>query len=191
MKNNKKLSDKLSGKNREGMPNIAFHIMTALMKLVDIFNNYSGKNFETLDLKLGQTVIDYGCGPARYIQNASNAVGDTGKVIAVDIHPLAIKKVEAKVEKFKLNNVEAVLANGYNTPIADSTVDVVYALDMFHMIEKPKALLTELSRLVKEGGIIIIEDGHQPRSETIEKINSSGVLTIIKESKCHVQCRKK
>lgn len=191
MKDRKKLSEKLSGKNREVIPNIAFHIMTALMKLVDFLKNYSGKNFETLGLKPGQTVIDYGCGPARYIRDASNTVGDSGKVIAVDIHPLAVKKVKAKIEKFKLKNVEAVLADGYNTPIADDTADVVYALDMFHMIKQPKEFLTELSRLIKQDGIIIIEDGHQPRSETIEKIKKSDLLKIIKESKFKVQCKKK
>ena len=148
------------------------------MKLMDFLGNYSSKNFQTLNLKLGQTVIDYGCGPARYIRKASNAVGKLGKVIAVDIHPLAIKKVEVRIEKFKLANVEAVLAEGYNTPIANETADVVYALDMFHMIRQPKEFLTELSRLLKQDGTIIIEDGHQPRSETIQKIkNSKSFLT--------------
>lgn len=190
MKNSKKLSDKLSGKDREMIPNIAFRIMTAIMKLMDFFGKHSSKNFETLDIKPGQYVIDYGCGPARYIKDASNAVGETGKVIAVDIHPLAIKEVKAKIEKFKLINVEAVLAEGYNTPIANETADVVYALDMFHMIKQTKEFLTELSRLLKQDGIIIIEDGHQPRSETIQKIKNSGVLKIIQETKFHVKCKK-
>ena len=191
MKNSKKLSDKLSGKNREVIPNIVFHIMTAIMKLMDFLGNHSSKNFQTLNLKPGQTVIDYGCVPARYIRNASNTVGESGKVIAVDIHPLAIKKVKVKIEKFKLINVEAVLAEGYNTPIANETADVIYALDVFHMIEQPQEFLTELSRLLKQDGIIIIEDGHQPRSETIQKIKNSGVLKIIQEGKFNVECKKK
>jgi len=69
-------------------------MMTAVMGIVDLLKKYSDKNFETLGLKSGQTVIDYGCGPARYIRNASEAVGKSGKVIAVDIHPLAIKNVK-------------------------------------------------------------------------------------------------
>lgn len=190
MENSKKLSNKLSGKNREVIPNIAFRIMTMMMKWMDFLGNQSSKKFKTLDLKPGQTVIDYGCGPARYIQKASNAVGELGKVIAVDIHPLAIKNVNAKIKKYKLSNVEAFLAKGYNTPIANETADVVYALDMFHMIKHPKEFLTELSRLVKLDGIIIIEDGHQPRAETIQKIENSGALKIIQETKFNVQCKK-
>jgi len=184
------IKEKLSGKNKEHIPNIAFRMMTSIMRIMDFWGNNSNKNFETLNLKKGQTVIDYGCGPARYIRNTSIAVGDSGKVIAVDIHPLAIKTVQAKIEKYNLNNVESVLANGYNTPIQNETADVVLALDMFHMIEQPTELLHEFSRVLKSDGVAIIEDGHQKRSETIRKIEKSNIFTIVQENKFHVRCKK-
>ncbi len=190
MKSKKTLGDILAGKNKEAIPNIAFHVMAFIMKLMDFFGKRYSKNFETLGLKPGQTVIDYGCGPARYIQIASNTVGKSGKVIAVDIHPLAISKVKEKIKKYKLTNVEAVLAEQYNTSIINDTADVIYALDMLHMIERPNELLKELSRLVKRDGAIIIEDGHQPRSKTIQKIETSGFLKIIQKTKFHVKCQK-
>lgn len=184
-----KIGEFFSGKNRESIPNIAFKVMTVLMKLMDVFVQHSRKNFETLGLKPGQTVIDYGCGPARYIEFASNAVGKDGKVIAVDVHPLAIAKVKDKIAKHNLSNVEAVRAQGYTTPISAEIADVVYALDMFHMIEQPNEFLKELSRLAKKDGTIIIEDGHQPRTDTINKIDKSGFLKIVQENKSHVQCQ--
>ena len=190
MEKRKKIGDVVTGKNRESIPNIAFHAMTLVMKLMDLLVKYSRKNFETLDLKSGQIVIDYGCGPARYIQNASDTVGKSGKVIAVDVHPIAISKVEKKIKKHKLTNVEAVLAEKYTTSIASDIADVVYALDMFHMIEQPDEFLKELGRLAKREGIIIIEDGHQPRADTIQKIERSGVLKIVQETRTHVKCQK-
>ena len=184
------IADFVSGRNRESIPNIAFRAMTLIMKLMDIFGQYSRKNFETLGLKPGQTVIDYGCGPARYIEFASNAVGKAGRVIAVDVHPLAVAKVKEKIERLNLLNVEAVLAEKYTTSISDEIADIVYALDLFHMIEQPNVFLKELSRLVKKDGIIIIEDGHQLRTDTIQKIEKSGLLKIIRETKSHVKCQK-
>jgi len=180
----------LTGKGREKMPNIAFHIMTAIMKTFDLLKNHSSKKFSTLEIENGQCVIDYACGPARYVKFASTAVGENGKVIAVDIHPLAIKKVNGIIKKYNLQNVEAVLADGYNSSIADGTADVIYALDVFHMIEQPREFLSELSRLLKPDGTIIIEDGHQPRSETIRKIKESGIIQIEEENKFHVRCKK-
>ena len=184
------IRDFLSGKNRESIPNFAFKAMTLVMKLMDIFGQYSRKNFETLGLKSGQTVIDYGCGPARYIEFASNAVGKAGRVIAVDVHPLAIAKVKGKIEKLDLSNVEAVLAEKYTTSIRAEIADIVYALDMFHMIAQPNEFLKELSRLAKRDGKIIIEDGHQPRTDTLQKIEKSGFLKIVQETKTHVKCQK-
>lgn len=186
----KKIGDSFSGKDRESLSNAGFKAMTLVMKLMDILGHHSRKNFKTLGLKSGQTVIDYGCGPARYIGFASSAVGKKGKVIAVDIHPLAIAKVKEKIKKLALTNVEAVLAEKYGTPISPETADIVYALDMFHMVEKPDEFLNELSRLVKKDGTIIIEDGHQPRTQTIQKIKQSGCLKIIQETKSHVKCHR-
>lgn len=178
----------MHGKGREHIPNLFFRLMTFTMKTIDVFANYSKKHFKTLELKENQIVVDYGCGPARYIKNASEAVGPNGKVFAVDIHPLAIEGVNKKIKKYGLGNVTPLLVKGYNCSIPDKTADVVYALDMFHMVKKPKELLTELARIVKAEGKIIIEDGHQPRSETLRKIEGAGLFTISQQNKHHVIC---
>lgn len=191
MKKSNKIQGLLLGTGREVIPNLAFIGMTAIMKLRDFFTNYAEKNIKNLNLERGQTVIDYGCGPARYIQSASRIVGETGEVIAIDIHPLAIKKANERIKKHSLLNAKAVLANGYDTSLPDETADVIYALDMFHMIEDPKELLSELARLVKPEGRVIIEDGHQPRAETKTKIENSECFEIINETKSFVECMKK
>ena len=190
MKKSNKVESIMMGKGREQIPNLFFRLMTYMMKITDLITNYAGKNIENLNIKPGQTVIDYGCGPARYIKDASRMVGPSGKVIATDIHPLAIKNVNDKIKKYKLSNVYATLANAYKTDIESGIADVVYALDMFHMIEQPKELLTELARLIKKDGRIIIEDGHQPRSETKTKIADSKILEIMRETKSFVECKK-
>ncbi len=190
MKNKENIYETLTGKDRDKIPDIAFKVMTFIMKLFDFFGNHSNKKFKTLGLKEGQTVVDYGCGPARYIKNASECVGDKGKVLAVDVHPLAIENVQHKIKNYNLQNVEAVLANGYSTSIDSNTADMVYALDMFHMVEKPSLLLQELHRIVKPDGVILIEDGHQSRTKTLQKINDFGLLTITESNKYHVKCKK-
>jgi ubiquinone/menaquinone biosynthesis C-methylase UbiE len=184
----KTIGNVMTGTEHEHIPNLFFRMMTFTMKITDILGNQSNKNFKTLGLKENQVVVDYGCGPARYIKNASEAVGPKGKVIAIDIHPLAIENVNKQIKKYGLKNVEAVQADGYSCSIKNNTADVVYALDMFHMIEQPKKLLTELARIVKPNGTVIIEDGHQARSKTISKIENSGLFTISNENKQHLVC---
>ncbi len=115
-------------------------------------------------------------------------VGEEGKVYAVDIHPLAIEAVIKKIKKFNLDNVEPVLVDGYTCGLTDGTADVIFAIDMFHNISNPEAFLKELRRIIKQGGFLIIEDGHQPREQTKEKIVSSKLWNIIEETKDHLRC---
>lgn len=188
---NNKIKNTLFGKEKDKIPNIAFRIMTGVMNVIDFFNNTADKNYKTLGLKKGQIVVDYGCGPARYIENASKSVSSTGKVYAVDIHPLAIENVKSIIKRKQLNNVEAILPEGYTTSIKDDCVDVVYALDMFHMVSSPMELLQEFHRILNDNGIAIIEDGHQKRNITIKKINDSNLFNIVEELDTHVRCKKR
>jgi ubiquinone/menaquinone biosynthesis C-methylase UbiE len=136
-------------------------------------------------------VVDYACGPARYIKYASEAIGPEGKLIAVDIHPLAIKKADAKIKKYGLKNVETILAEGYSCSLNNEIANIIYCLDTFHMIPDTNTFLQELSRILKQDGTLILEDGHQSREQTINKINEFGALNMIEETKLHVKCTKK
>ncbi len=169
------------------MPDIAFRMMSMSFQLIDLFNS-PAKLLDEVGIEKGFTVIDYGCGPGRYIKKASQLVGENGKVIAVDIHKLAIESVKRKAHKHNLKNVTPVLANGYSCDIDQNTADLIYALDMFHMIEKPELLLKELHRLIKTDGILIIDDGHQPHEKAKAKVIDSKVWNIIEESKRFLKC---
>ena len=80
------------------------------------------------------------------------------------------------------------MVNGYTCELNDNTADIIYALDMFHMIKNPALFLKELNRLIKKDGFLIIEDGHQLRSKTKKKIESSGVWSIVEETKDYLKC---
>ena len=81
-----------------------------------------------------------------------------------------------------------ILANGYSCSLNDDTADVIYAMDMFHMIETPNDFLKELHRLIKSDGFLIIEDGHQPREATKNKILDSSLWKIDSEHEKYLKC---
>ena len=60
---------------------------------------------------------------------------------------------------------------------------------MFFGIKNPTEFLTELKRITKNDGILVIDPGHQPRSVAKEKISASGCWDIVEESKDHMKCR--
>ena len=176
------------GNNQDKMSNYSFRMMSVIFKISDFFkpkHNY----VEQFDIKKGQTVIDYGCGPGRYIFKASDKVSTTGIIYAVDIHEMAIESAKKIIEKQGLNNVKPILANGYSVAIPDHTADLIYALDMFHMVADPDALLKEFHRLLKADGKLILESGHQPKSLAKEKIERTGLWKIMEENSRFFKCK--
>ncbi len=176
------------GIDREMIPDIGFYMMSLFFKVYYFFRSQD-KYFNSFGIKPGFVVIDYGCGPGDYIKPALAAVGEKGKVYAVDIHKLAIKSVKKLIKRKDMHNVIPVLADGYSCSIKDNKADLVYALDMFHMIEDVNPFLYELNRLLKKDGILILEDGHQKRESTKEKVRYSGKWEIIEETERHIRCK--
>jgi ubiquinone/menaquinone biosynthesis C-methylase UbiE len=172
------------------MSNSSFKLMTAIMKTMDLSNpTHIANRVKTFGITEGMTVVDYGCGPARYSPKYAKLVGDKGKVYAVDIHELAIEAVNKKIKKYSLQNVETKLASCYNSGLASHVADRVIALDMFFAVPDPTAFLKEIYRITKKDGLLIIDEGHQSREVAKQKIEASGVWEIISETKDHLTYR--
>lgn len=152
------------------MPAIAFRLMSATLALKDLFFPAIDQRVARFGIREGMTVIDYGCGPGRYTVRFSSLVGDRGKVYAVDIHELAIQAVKQKMEQRQLRNITPVLAKEYDSGLPDHTADITCAIDMFFGVAQPSTFLGELHRITKHEGLLVIDDGHQSRHTTLQKI---------------------
>ncbi|WP_455202231.1 class I SAM-dependent methyltransferase [Kaarinaea lacus] len=172
------------------MPNFAFRLMSFLLSIRDVLIP-AGKKLDQFNIDNGFIVVDFGCGPGSFVETASKLVGSSGKVYAVDVHPLAIKAVTEKAKKKNLENVIPILSTGYPVEIDDHTVDVIYALDMFHHIKDAGEFLKELHRLLKPDGTLFIESGHQRMANARQKIAKSGCWKIIREERNMFTCSPK
>ena len=159
-----------------------YRLMVWTFRIMDLFGN-PDRRLADFGLRKGNVVVDYGCGPGRYIRKAAEQVGPQGLVWAADIHPMAINLVEQKIEKYRLSNVVPVLLGDHSKTIPDHSADVVYALDMFHQVENPEGFLAEIYRITKSAGVFYLEDGHQPRSHSLIKIQRSSHWRVAREHK--------
>ncbi len=176
------------GNEMDRMPDWAFKSMAFMFNVADLFKLPDSK-LKPFNIQKGQTVIDYGCGTGRFLPGASALVGEKGMVYAVDIHELAIKSAFKQIEKHKLQNVKPIQTDGKIVDIPSQTADIIYALDMFHMVKDTNSFLKELNRMIKQDGTLFLEDGHQPRALTLEKIRKSACWDITEESKSFVICK--
>ena len=173
--------------NRTSESGLSFSLMVFTLKIASLFG-LRKRDLREFGVSRGKAVMDYGCGPGMYFEQASELVGEKGKVFAVEIHPLATKSVETLIEKRRLKNVSPVLADVSSCPLPDACVDLIYAMDMFHNVEDHMSFLKELRRLLSTEGRLILEDGHQKREETLRKIIESKVWRIAEERPRYVKC---
>ncbi|SCY28404.1 class I SAM-dependent methyltransferase [Desulfoluna spongiiphila] len=172
----------------EHLSNTAFRLMALAFRVKDLFSRRTDilAEFEMME---GMHVVDYGCGPGSYLRAASRLVGKTGLVTAVDIHPLAIQAVNERAFRLGLTNVMGLLTRGYDTPLDDHSVHIVYAMDMFHMVDDPTAMLTDIRRILVPEGVLFMDSGHQPDETARKKITDSGQFTIQRTTDRYFQCR--
>lgn len=152
------------------MPGLAFEGMTLFFKVMDLFRN-SGDVLDEIEIESGDVVLDFGCGPGRYEPGLSERVGPAGTVYALDIHPLAVRKVE----RLGLTNVKTILPNG-GTGLPDESVDIALLFDVFHMLSEPEKVLAEIYRILKPDGELACAIEHMSDEEAIERIVATGLF---------------
>ncbi|MFW9990966.1 MAG: class I SAM-dependent methyltransferase [Candidatus Odinarchaeota archaeon] len=155
---------------------LGFLMMSFFFRIRDKFVS-PRKELEKIPVKSGYHVLDYGCGPGSYTIAAAELVGDSGKVHAADIHPLAVKTVVKAASRRGLTNVEVVLTD-CETGLESKSIDMVLCLDVFHGLSDHVSILKEFYRVLKPEGVLILDYHHITEEELLTKVNNMGLFKV-------------
>ena len=121
--------------------------------------------FRELQIKSGDIFLDLGCGLGEYAIHASNLVGMSGAVYALDRSESLIAGLKRRARKEDIINITAIVADITKPlPIGDGCVDVCLVATVLHIptvAREAKALCAEIRRVLKPHGRFAIIECHK------------------------------
>jgi ubiquinone/menaquinone biosynthesis C-methylase UbiE len=115
-----------------------------------------------LRIRRGQVVADIGAGDGYYVAKLAPLLGDSGRVLAVDIEPRYLALLRRRVQQAGWRNVDVIESQPHDPMLPDGRVDVALLIHMYHEISQPFGLLYHLAFAMKPGGLVGVLDVDGP-----------------------------
>lgn len=128
-------------------------------------------------LKTGEVVLDLGSGTGFDVFLAADKVGDTGRVIGVDMTDEMIAQARANAEKNNYQNVEFRKGDIEQLPVENDSVDVIISNCVINLAPDKEKTFKEAHRVLKTGGRLMISDVVLTKPLPDELKNDNELLT--------------
>ncbi len=133
-------------------------------------------------VKRGATVVDLGAGSGYFAVAAANAVSDSGQVFVVDVLESSLEHVTVQGRLQNCQNIKTIrhdLETGEIKQIPSGCADLVIAANLMHQIHNPQIIMTEIYRILKTSGkLLVIDWNGRPTSigpKAVERISEDKV----------------
>ena len=111
-----------------------------------------------MGILLGMQVVDLGCGAGFFTHALLEAVGEDGRVVAVELQEPILAVLRERLGSYP--RLEVILADLLNTGLESGGWDAVFVAFTLHEVPVAAALV-EIRRILRPGGVLAILDwGH-------------------------------
>lgn len=120
-------------------------------------------------LEAGIEVADVGCGSGRAMNHLA-ALYPNSRFTGYDLCPEAIAAAQRQARELGLSNVSFIATDA--TGLAgDAKFDLIFTFDAVHDQAQPAAVLANIRRLLKPGGVYLMQDidGHSDVADNIDR----------------------
>ncbi len=142
--------------DQENDPEIYIELLDAQQHM-DFIKLYKKHAHTFLDLQTGQTILDAGAGTGEDAREMAERIGPIGQVVGLDLSSVMVKTAQQRSQGTGLP-VRFLQGDIQNLFFADDSFDRCYADRTFQHIPNPELALSELIRVTKPNGLLVIVD---------------------------------
>jgi len=123
--------------------------------------------WERAGFRRGCRILDVGCGPGFATVDLAQRVGPGGRVVAVDISWRFLAHLEELAKARGMMNIRTALSSVERLAIRESGFDGAYARWVLCFVRRPAAVLKQVARRLKRGGVFVIQDYYRYEGITV------------------------
>jgi len=134
----------------------------------------TSENVKSLNLREGNHIIDFGCGPGYFTFKFADIVGEKGHVYGIETNGQHISYVKDYIRKYHVNNIDIFEYQPDGLGLKSSTkVDVVFTCSLYHILYaaltdwERDLFIENIKKYLKEDGRLIIVDNDLVESEEL------------------------
>ncbi len=142
-----------------------------------IWRTQATSAWERAGFKIGDKILDLGCGPGFTTIDLANFVSEKGFIYAVDLSKRFIEFLKNNSRLKKLSNIEAQINEIESISYREKSLDGVYARWVLCFVKDPELVVSRISKFLKKGCPIVIQDYYNydavvvgPRNEIFERV---------------------
>ncbi len=137
---------------------------------------------DALDLHPGEVVADLGAGSGYFTFRMAPKVGETGKVVAVEIQEAMLNALRSRAAATKAMNVEVVQGSEIDPHLPAGGVNLVLVVDVYHELAYPFEVMTKVRAALKPGGrVVFVEYRKEDPAVRIKEVHKMSVNQLEKE----------
>ncbi len=123
------------------------------------------------------TVLDFGCGPGFFTIDIAQTVGNSGRVIAVDLQDGMLEKLKRRINDTEFEDRIILHQCSENEIGLSEKVDFVLAFYVIHEISNQDKFFKELESILHPGGQVLVVEPpfHVSRADFSESVSKAEI----------------